>query len=246
MCTFRHQDSDEEDELPETLHAHVPPRRGLLMEDSAVVLNESAAGGDEVDDNSGVIEFEPIDLSVLTAADGGGDGDGCDDVIGCDVVDEDDVESISPLTGVPPAGPGDDAASLVSAGLVANAAAMQPLLGGLYGVGQRVECRFGEKSKYYPGEILGVNGDGTYKIHYDDGDRESSAREECIRALDILSGDEGEDEVADGPLVGPGLLDHAINEADNSGSVDDSQALGDETSGYEEEVLMRISRGCNQ
>ena len=53
----------------------------------------------------------------------------------------------------------------------------------LYGVGQRVECRFGEKSKYYPGQIVEVNGDGTYKIHYDDGDRESSAREELIRAL---------------------------------------------------------------
>ena len=202
------------------------------MEDSADA--EESIGGDAEEEKSGVIEFEPIEASILSASDGGGGGDSDGNV-----VVEDDIESMSPLTGVPPAGPGDDAPSVVSAAMGGSIVGAPPLLTGLYGIGQRVECRFGGKSKYYPGEIVEVNGDGTYKIHYDDGDREISAREECIRAIDVLSGDEGEEEgLVDGPLVGPRLLDHAMNETENDGSVDDSQALGDETSGYEEEVCL--------
>jgi hypothetical protein len=41
-------------------------------------------------------------------------------------------------------------------------------------VGTAVAARFGVGQRYFPGEIEKVNGDGTYSILYDDGDRENN------------------------------------------------------------------------
>ena len=93
------------------------------MEDSADA--EESIGGDAEEEKSGVIEFEPIEASILSASDGGGGGDSDGNV-----VVEDDIESMSPLTGVPPAGPGDDAPSVVSAAMGGSIVGAPPLLTG--------------------------------------------------------------------------------------------------------------------
>jgi hypothetical protein len=49
-------------------------------------------------------------------------------------------------------------------------------------VGVRVEARFGGKNTWYPGEVAKDNGDGTYEVHYDDGDVDTAAK--FLRALD--------------------------------------------------------------
>jgi hypothetical protein len=49
--------------------------------------------------------------------------------------------------------------------------------------GQVVEARFGGKSKWYRGEITGVNRDGTYAVRYEDGDREPNVAGDLIRAM---------------------------------------------------------------
>ncbi|KAK7247647.1 hypothetical protein SO694_00125033 [Aureococcus anophagefferens] len=54
--------------------------------------------------------------------------------------------------------------------------------GGAFAVGAEVEARYRGKSKYYPGKIAKDNGDGTYNIDYDDGEKESDVAEALIRA----------------------------------------------------------------
>ena len=60
--------------------------------------------------------------------------------------------------------------------------------------GQRVEARFGGKNKFYAGNIVKDNGDGTYAIKYADGDVETSVK--FIRALEseAVSASAGESE----------------------------------------------------
>ena len=48
-------------------------------------------------------------------------------------------------------------------------------------VGQKVEARFGKKSRFYPGTITKSNGDGTYDILYNDGDSEKSVDASLIK-----------------------------------------------------------------
>jgi hypothetical protein len=45
----------------------------------------------------------------------------------------------------------------------------------IYGVGTRVDCRFAGLDEWYRGVIAHLHEDGTYDIHYDDGDRETGA-----------------------------------------------------------------------
>ncbi|KAH8047674.1 tudor domain-containing protein [Aureococcus anophagefferens] len=54
--------------------------------------------------------------------------------------------------------------------------------GGAFAVGAEVEARYRGKSKYYPGKIAKDNGDGTYNIDYDDGEKESDVAEALIKA----------------------------------------------------------------
>ena len=49
--------------------------------------------------------------------------------------------------------------------------------------GDKVEVRYRGRSRYYPGRIRRVHGDGTYDIDYDDGERERGVRAELIRSL---------------------------------------------------------------
>jgi hypothetical protein len=197
------------------------------MDDSA---GAESAGAD---DSKVSEELSQTNASMLSNDHGGGnDADDYDD--GDEGSNGDG--NISPLTGVPPAGPGDDAPGLLF-GAPGDKVASPLLVGGLFGVGQRVEGRFGGQGKYYPGAVAAVNGDGTYHLRYDDGDQERRAPEAGIRALDAPSGDEGGD---DGPLVGPGLLD-AAREASSvlSEGGGETQGTGDEASGYEDEVRAR-------
>jgi hypothetical protein len=48
-------------------------------------------------------------------------------------------------------------------------------------VGTKVEARFGGDKAYYPGKIESMNGDGTYVILYDDGDKETRVARDLIQ-----------------------------------------------------------------
>ena len=54
--------------------------------------------------------------------------------------------------------------------------------GGAFSVGAKVEARYRGKSKYYPGKIAKDNGDGTYDMDYDDGEKESNVAAALIKA----------------------------------------------------------------
>ena len=49
--------------------------------------------------------------------------------------------------------------------------------------GAKVEAKLGGKGKWYPGKIEAVNGDGTFAILFDDGDKEPSAKAADVRAV---------------------------------------------------------------
>lgn len=49
--------------------------------------------------------------------------------------------------------------------------------------GDKVEVRYGGKSKWYKGKIARVNSNGTFDISYDDGDSERGVRRHLIRPL---------------------------------------------------------------
>merc|ERR1719230_2314741 len=50
--------------------------------------------------------------------------------------------------------------------------------------GDKVEARHGGGSKWYPGTITRCRLNGSYDIHYDDGERETGVEKGMIRALD--------------------------------------------------------------
>ncbi|CAN0452791.1 unnamed protein product, partial [Discosporangium mesarthrocarpum] len=56
--------------------------------------------------------------------------------------------------------------------------------------GDKVEARYKGRGKYYKGNITRVNSDGTFDIHYDDGERERGLAEEYIKSLE--SGSSGQ------------------------------------------------------
>jgi CheY-like chemotaxis protein len=56
--------------------------------------------------------------------------------------------------------------------------------------GTAVQARHGGKEKYYPGKIHAYNGDGTYKILYDDGDREIKVARDLIKVATKEGGGE--------------------------------------------------------
>lgn len=47
--------------------------------------------------------------------------------------------------------------------------------------GDKVEARYKGKLKYYPGTATRVNADGTYDIHYNDGDHEFAVQAAFVR-----------------------------------------------------------------
>ena len=50
-----------------------------------------------------------------------------------------------------------------------------------YSAGEEVDVRHGGGKKLYPARIGGVNGDGTYDIAYDDGDKEKYVKADHIK-----------------------------------------------------------------
>jgi hypothetical protein len=54
-------------------------------------------------------------------------------------------------------------------------------------VGAAVAARFGAGQTYFPGEIEKANGDGTYSILYDDGDRENNVGHGLIRSHSLVT-----------------------------------------------------------
>ena len=55
--------------------------------------------------------------------------------------------------------------------------------GGSSAPGDRVEAQFGGRGKSYPATVKKDNGDGTYALEYDDGDKEDAAKAEHIKAM---------------------------------------------------------------
>ena len=56
-------------------------------------------------------------------------------------------------------------------------------------VGQKVEANFAGEGKWYPGKIAAANSDGSYKVVYDDGDKEDSVAPTNVRAVDASPAD---------------------------------------------------------
>ena len=57
-----------------------------------------------------------------------------------------------------------------------------------FAVNDKIQARYGGKKKYYGGVISGVNGDGTYDILYNDGDKESKVKPEFVMGVEAESG----------------------------------------------------------
>merc|ERR1719487_1841575 len=55
--------------------------------------------------------------------------------------------------------------------------------GSSFAPGDRVEAQFNGKGKSYPATVKKDNGDGTYALDYDDGDKEDAAKAEHIKAM---------------------------------------------------------------
>ena len=62
-----------------------------------------------------------------------------------------------------------------------------------FAVGEKVEAQYKGRSKYYPGRIVRVRGDGTYDIDYDDGEMEVRVSSDYIRALGLKKDDSDTD-----------------------------------------------------
>jgi len=73
--------------------------------------------------------------------------------------------------------PGDDKKSAAE---TTAAAPPQPLA---FQKDSKVQARFGGKAKYYGATVVSANEDGTYDLHYDDGDNEKGVKEELIKAV---------------------------------------------------------------
>lgn len=85
-----------------------------------------------------------------------------------------------------------------------------PTTGALF-VGMRVDANFYGEGEWYSGTVARVNADGTYSVHYDDGDFEESVTQENIVAtalpitVDDVGNDDGNDDGNDvGNDVGSG------------------------------------------
>merc|ERR1712100_423104 len=50
--------------------------------------------------------------------------------------------------------------------------------------GDKIEARFGGRSRWFKGKITRKNSDGTFDILYNDGDRERKVKKDLIRPLD--------------------------------------------------------------
>ena len=57
---------------------------------------------------------------------------------------------------------------------------------GGFAEGQKVEARYGGKSRYYGGKIVKVGEGGKYTVLYDDGETESNVDAALIRTLSVV------------------------------------------------------------
>ena len=73
------------------------------------------------------------------------------------------------------------AAQLASMPLAAAEADVSPRIE----VGSKVEANYRGKGRFYPGRIALVNGDGTFDVDYDDGEKETRVAAALIRAKDV-------------------------------------------------------------
>merc|ERR1719181_1194849 len=72
--------------------------------------------------------------------------------------------------------------------------------GGKLEEGQKVKCDFKGRGRYYPGKIARCRLNGTYDIHYDDGERETGVEKGMIKALE----DDRRDDDDESPRGGRG------------------------------------------
>jgi hypothetical protein len=52
-------------------------------------------------------------------------------------------------------------------------------------IGDRVRAKWHKNGKWYSARVHDVNGDGTFNIHHDDGDKESRVAPECVYKTDF-------------------------------------------------------------
>jgi hypothetical protein len=51
----------------------------------------------------------------------------------------------------------------------------------VFHVGEKVEAKFRDGSKWFKGRISRANRDGTYDVTYEDGDKEEAVKHACLR-----------------------------------------------------------------
>ena len=72
--------------------------------------------------------------------------------------------------------------------------------------GERVEVLYRGLDRYYPGSIERVNSDGTYNIHYDDGEKESKVKAALVKTTEGLRRRRKVEVLADGQTAIKQLL----------------------------------------
>ena len=95
---------------------------------------------------------------------------------------------------------------------VREQSAAVPTYSGSMLLGRRVEARFKSRETWYAGQVVADNGDGTFEVIYNDGDREAAVPGSHIRMLTAGEADstKGEDDLWCCPLC----LDQEIDEDD--------------------------------
>ncbi|HEV7555663.1 MAG TPA: hypothetical protein VGO00_09430, partial [Kofleriaceae bacterium] len=79
-----------------------------------------------------------------------------------------------------------------------------------FSVGDRVMARWPANGRWYPGKISAVRGDGTFDIHYDDGDRSNALAASSVRKQTASTSTSGSTSsssrpAGDAPCPGPGI-----------------------------------------
>ena len=92
-------------------------------------------------------------------------------------------------------------------------------------IGDKVESRYRDGTKWFHGSIQTVNKDGTYDILYDDGDKEKSVPEDRLRRLSVPQKETTTD--AGGGSTGADLWidDFDVGDGDNAGMAPPSSDL---------------------
>lgn len=88
-----------------------------------------------------------------------------------------------------------------------------------FAIGTRVEVNYRAMDVYYPGAIAGIHPDGTFDIHYDDGDRED--RVDPIMLRPLCGSDRPHDYISDPSMDSIDEMRHTMN---NHSSLEDAPA----------------------